>query len=166
MGGAACWVTPHCNGRAGLSLRFEYGSSAPASECWSVMSQQTLDYGRPDGRSGVRRFLASRRVRRVFSYVLVVLVCYIGSYVCLSAFGRFQPAVIGAGVNGNSVKWYMWSPAGFHSGYRQRWVLYYIYLPLWTVDRFYWHCEGRFPRGKYPTNTPSTAAEWAEWRGR
>src|SRR5690349_3451737 len=100
------------------------------------MSQPTLDYGRPEARSRVLRLLASRRVRRVLAYVLVVLVCYVGSYVCLSAFGQYQPGVIGAGANGNSVKSYMWSPAGFHSGYRQRWTLYYIYLPLWTVDRF------------------------------
>jgi hypothetical protein len=97
-------------------------------------------------------------------YLIIAAICYVGSYVFLSVFGRFQPAVIGAGANGNSVKWYMWSPAGFHSGYRQRWALYYVYLPLYTADRFYWHRDGEAYSGKYPTSTPSTAAEWAEWK--
>jgi hypothetical protein len=132
------------------------------------MSQKTLDYGRHDSRSRIRRLLASRRVRRASACLCVVLVCYVGSYVCVSAFGRFQPAIIGAGANGNSVKWYMWSPAGFHSGYRQRWTLYNIYLPLCQIDRLYWHRESEASGwgGKYPTSTPATAAEWKEWQGR
>jgi hypothetical protein len=100
-------------------------------------------------------------------YIVVGVICYVGSYICLSAFGQFQPAATGLVANGNSakrgVKWYMWSPAGFHSGYRQRWALYYIYLPLYATDRSYWHRDDDAYRSKYPRATPSTPVEWAEW---
>ena len=128
------------------------------------MSQQTLDYAKRPSRMSALGVRLSRRLRRTLPYVAILALCYVGSYVCLSACGRFQPAVIGAGANGNSFKWYMWSPAGFHSGYRQRWILYEIFLPLYLVDRSYWHREYDAYYGKYPVSRPSTPAEWAEWK--
>jgi hypothetical protein len=127
------------------------------------MSQGPLDYAPPLSRTEVLTARASRCFRRLLPYLAVVLSCYVVSYACLSSFGRFQPAVIGAGQNGNSVKWYRWSPAGFHRGFHQRWALYYIYLPLYLADRAYWHRDDDALIKKYPTTTPSTRAEWTEW---
>jgi hypothetical protein len=129
------------------------------------MSQQILNYAKRPSRVSALGAGLSRRLRRTLPYVAVIVICYVGSYVCLSAFGRFQPAVIGAGATGTSVKWYRWSPAGFHSGYRQRWILYDIYLPLYFVDHWYWHRPDDAYNGKYPASRPTTPAEWAEWRG-
>lgn len=128
------------------------------------MSQQTLNYAERPSRLTALGARCSGRLRRTLPYVAVLAVCYVGSYVCLSAFGRFQPAVTGAGANGIRVKWYRWSPAGFHSGFRQRWILYDIYLPLYIVDHFYWHRPDAAYDGKYPASRPSTPAEWAEWK--
>src|SRR5947209_3461995 len=102
------------------------------------MSQQTLDYAERPFRINAIAARMSRCLRRMLPYLVVALICYVGSYVCLSAFGRFQPALVGA----NGVKWYTWCPAGLHSGYRQRWPLYYFYLPLYFADRNYWHRDG------------------------
>jgi hypothetical protein len=121
------------------------------------MSQQALGYFKP--MSAFPNGIA-RRLRRMLPYLVAGALCYVGSYVCLSAFGRFQPAQIGT----NGVKSYRWSPAGFHSGYRQRWALYRCFLPLYLLDRDFWHRERDAGIGKYPTSSPSTPAEWAEWK--
>jgi hypothetical protein len=128
------------------------------------MSQQPLDYAESPSRTSVIATRVTRRLRRILPYLIVALICYVGSYVCLSAFGRFVPAVIGAGANGTSVKWYRWAPAGFVSGYHHHWGLFYFYLPLYLVDCNYWHRDAEAYSGKYPTSRPATAAEWAEWK--
>jgi hypothetical protein len=126
------------------------------------MSQQTLDYAVRPSRVNTIAGHVSRRLRRVMPYLVVAVICYVGSYVLLSAFGEFQPGVIGS----NGVKWYAWCPAGLHCGYRQRWTLYYFYAPLYVADKNYWHRIGVESSGKYPMRTPSTPAEWKEWSGR
>src|SRR3954470_3674873 len=103
------------------------------------VSQGPLDYAVPSPRGGIIPSRIVRWVRRVWPYLALLILCYVGSYVFLSAFGRFQLFTIGAGANGIRVRSYIWSRAGFHKGYRQRWALYYIYLPLHIADRFYWH---------------------------
>jgi hypothetical protein len=127
-----------------------------------VMPQQVLDYAARPSRVNTIAGRVSRRLRRVFPYLPVTLICYVGSYALLSAFGEYQPAVIGT----NGVKWYAWCPAGLHSGYRQRWAINYFYAPLYVADKNYWHRFGDEYSGKYPTRTPSTPAEWKEWRGK
>jgi hypothetical protein len=123
------------------------------------MSQRALDYSAPKSRTNSIASRFAKRVLRMLPYLFSGIAFYFGSYACLSAFGRFQPGSIGA----NGVKSYRWSPAGFHSGYRQRWALYQCFLPLYLLDREYWHRECDAGVGKYPT-TPSTPAEWAEWK--
>jgi len=123
----------------------------------SWVMPQPLDYA--PAHRGFIPATVTRLLRRLLPYLVATFVCYVGSYACMSSFGEFQPGVIGA----HGVKFYMWSPAGFHTRYRQRWWLYWAYLPLWKADERYWHPEGNAYNGKYPTSTPSTAAEWAEW---
>ncbi len=126
-----------------------------------LMSQYTLDYAEPSSRINTFAVRASKRLRRALPYFVIALICYIGSYVVLSKFGEFQPGVMGI----HGPKWYAWCPAGLHSGFRQRWTLYYFYLPLYMTDRNYWHRDGDAWTGKYRTRTPSTSAEYKEWRG-
>jgi hypothetical protein len=93
-------------------------------------------------------------------YLASAVLCYVASYVCCSTLGEFHPSVIG----GNGVKEYMWSPEGFHAGFRQRWILYYLYLPLYRADMQYWHRYEDVCIGRYPARVPSTRAEWVDWK--
>jgi hypothetical protein len=130
------------------------------------MSQLPLDYAVPSLRKSILPAAVSRRLRRSMPYLAVAALCYVGSYICLSEFGRFEPAMIGAGANGRVVKWFGWAPAGLVSGYEHRRGVFYFYLPLYKVDRTYWHRDGDAYSGRYPTSVPSSDAEWAEWMGR
>jgi hypothetical protein len=126
-----------------------------------LMSQQTLDYGRPDARGRLRQLFQSRRFRRVSAYSLVLLIAYLGSYLCMSLYGSFEPEVIGL----NGVKVYTWAPAGFVKNYKHRQALYYIYLPLWLADRAQWHRDGEAYGSKYPVHVPKHISEvYAAWK--
>jgi hypothetical protein len=74
-----------------------------------------------------------------------MLTCYIGSYVCMSMYGTFEPAHIGL----NGVKSYAWAPAGFVKNYKHRQALYYLYLPLFLADRWQLHRDGDADTGQY-----------------
>lgn len=68
------------------------------------------------------------------------------------------------GQNGMRVGWYHWVPAGFARGFRHRWWLFEIYLPLYLADRNYWHTNADAYTGKYPTTEPMTRADAADWQ--
>jgi hypothetical protein len=70
-------------------------------------------------------------------------------YSILSICGRYEPAAWGL----NGVKWYNWAPYGF-VGDKYKWKKYMIivFLPLWTIDRFYIHSIDDAYSGKYPIN--------------
>jgi hypothetical protein len=128
------------------------------------MSQQPIDYAERPSRRTLLSRSTLRRLRLMMPYLAAAATLYVGSYICLSTFGRFEPAMIGAGPNGNLVKWYSWAPAGLVSGYRHRWGMIYFYLPLYAADLNFWHRNADAYSGKYPTSMPATPAEWAEWR--
>ena len=105
------------------------------------------------GRSTVRRVL--KLAWRHLPALLIAPSCYVGSYVCLSASGRYEPGVIGS----NGVKWYAWAPAGFVKDYRQRGWLVELYLPLYRADLTYWHRNSDAYSGRYPINVPKDVRE-------
>lgn len=111
-----------------------------------------------------RRFLAafeSKTARRIAVGCGLFLICYVGSYVCLSAYGRFEPSFIGL----NGVKAYDWAPAGVVKHYRWRWGIIKFYLPLWYADRMFWHREEAVWRGGYPIHEPKDIGEvYRAWR--
>jgi len=109
--------------------------------------QNTLEYSRfsPRWRDRVKSFL--RRNRRLLVGCAVVSVLYVGCYISMSVFGRFEPAVIGT----NGVKWYGWAPAGFVHKYRWNKALLILFWPLHRLDERFWHHD----LSKYPRNIPS-----------
>jgi hypothetical protein len=83
----------------------------------------------------------------VFAWVVVVVVImYTCSYVCLSLGGRYQPGDIG----GNGVKHYLWAPNGFVTGYRWNLKLIRFYALPYMADRRLWHRDDDIFGGKYP----------------
>jgi hypothetical protein len=125
------------------------------------MPQQAIDYAVPLRRPSIHAILALGRSRRLVCYVLIAVLCYVGSYICLSGFGTFEPLVIGA----NGVKAYTWAPSGFVKDYRRRWALFKFYLPLYFADRAFWHRDGEAYSGQYPVHTPKSVNEvYAAWK--
>jgi len=86
-----------------------------------------------------------RRARVIFGSLLAA---YLGSYVILSANGRYEPECIGI----DHVKWYAWTPLGFMKDYKKRRYLYLAYLPAYIVDFRYWHTCDDATSGRYPIN--------------
>src|SRR2546430_1804849 len=102
---------------------------------WTMppMSKRPIEYQARSSGGRIISAALSKTLRRVLPYLLVAMLCYLGSYICLSAFGRFEPAVIGT----NGVKWYVWAPAGLVKDFKHRWGLFYFYAPLYLADRNY-----------------------------
>jgi hypothetical protein len=76
------------------------------------------------------------------STVLVLgLILYVGSYLVLSAFGRYSS------VRAQSVFTQIrvdWAPIGFVTAAGQwNWLLHGLYLPLYSLDRAFWHTDTR-----------------------
>jgi hypothetical protein len=125
------------------------------------MSKQLLEYGRAR-RPVVVRFIISR-LRGLLPYLLLLVLCYVGSYACMSRYGTYEPLIIGIG----HVKSYAWSPAGFVKDWKHRWWLYEFYLPLYVADRQHWHRDQDCYSGKYPVHEPNDVNEvYAAWRTR
>ncbi|MCX6900495.1 MAG: hypothetical protein NT105_17590 [Verrucomicrobia bacterium] len=73
---------------------------------------------------------------------------YVFSYIALSCFGAYAPAVWGTA----GVKWYRWAPAGFYNSTTGKWRRpFIVYLPLWGADNNYWHSHWPFPADNDPT---------------
>jgi len=107
----------------------------------------------PPGKSKPRR-------RKVLVAVAIALWAYLGSYLFLSFRGRYEPAVIGA----NGVKYYDWAPAGFVEGYRWRSGIRNFYLPLYSLDRAFWHQPNEAHWFKYPRHVPDSVDDvWRAW---
>jgi hypothetical protein len=94
--------------------------------------------------------MLSRWLGRSLPYLVILTLCYIASYVCLSAYGTYEPAIIGT----NGVKWYWWIPAGYVEDNSLRRSLFYLYLPLHLADRAVWHRDDDAYSGKYPVHDP------------
>lgn len=77
------------------------------------------------------------------------LVIYTATYLWLSLRGRYEPAAFGAH---NRVKWYEWAPLGFadHSGWNNSRAM--VFLPLYQIDRYFWHTCDRAHGRIYPIN--------------
>jgi hypothetical protein len=91
----------------------------------------------------------------------VFMACYVGSYVCLSALGRFEPS----SVDPRGVTGYAWDPAGFSKDYRRRWGVIYFYLPLYVMDHHLWHRFEDAYSGRYPVHEPKDLRElYRAWR--
>src|SRR5689334_16035070 len=114
-----------------------------------------IDYAAPSQQRRALAIFESRRIRVVLSFLAAFTLCYVGSYVALSAYGTYEPAVIGI----NYVQWYNWAPAGFVKDYRRREALFNLYSPLYCIDRECWHRGGYGGRGKYPVHVPKNIDE-------
>src|SRR2546423_1880212 len=112
------------------------------------MPQEPIDYAAPSP----HRVKLSKRKRRTLRFILAAFAFYVGSYVCLSKFGRFYPATMAA----YGVRAYRWAPAGIVTGFRCRWGLFYFYAPLYLADRNCWHRDRDAYTGKYPTTSPTS----------
>jgi hypothetical protein len=97
-----------------------------------------------DPQSPLRRWTAH------IAIASLALAAYVGSYVALSLQGRFEPTIFGLGY----AKSYDWMPAGFYDPEADppRKPLLYIYLPLWLLDRYFWHTEADLEMERYPVN--------------
>lgn len=73
---------------------------------------------------------------------------YVGVYFGLSVNGRYEPS--GWGLNGP--KGYAWAPAGFVRELQWNQGVQILFVPLWEVDRFFWHNQNAYHVGKYPIN--------------
>jgi hypothetical protein len=75
---------------------------------------------------------------RTFS-ITGFLLLYVGSYLVLSAFGKYTS------VRATSVFAYIrvdWAPVGFVTqGGHWNYILHATYLPLYELDRMLWHCD-------------------------
>ena len=86
--------------------------------------------------------------------IAVFLGIYVLSYITLSCFGAYAPAVWGPGQHGWRVKWYNWAPPGFYVPSTGKWRLsptnpIFIYAPLWAADIRVWHTH-LFPEAGEP----------------
>lgn len=92
--------------------------------------------------------------------LLVLVVLYVGSYLGLSAAGRYEPASIGL----NGVKSYGWAPHGFVTNYQWNRTLEIVYLPLFCLDISIWHTAERAQSGRYPINEVDRKDIWKVYK--
>ena len=87
------------------------------------------------------------RIGRVIT-IIGAMSLYPLSYLALSLNGIYYPAAIGL----TGVKWYNWAPMGFASRKEYRWniPIALFYLPLWHLDKKYWHESELARTGEYP----------------
>ena len=101
-----------------------------------------------------------RIVKTLGIVVLVLLALYVGSYLALSANGRYEPAAIGL----NGVKSYGWAPYGFVKNYRWNSALIRTYLPLYAIDCNFWHTCDKACSGRYPINEVDSKDIWKVYK--
>jgi hypothetical protein len=83
--------------------------------------------------------------------VLLLLLVYIGSYVYLSAYGRYEAAVWGL----DRVKSYGWAPQGFVEEREWKAAPMICFRPLHWLDERFWHpTVGPTYTGNLPINRP------------
>jgi hypothetical protein len=100
-----------------------------------------------------------RRNKFAIGILSIVTVCYVVGYLILSINGAYiiEVSGIGNGKDGNAkivAKWYEWYPKSFWSGdasvvfgHHVRHSMIYFYLPLFVLDRSYWHTrDGMFTK--------------------
>jgi hypothetical protein len=90
----------------------------------------------------------------------VLLAIYAGSYIALSAGGRYEPASIGLA----GVRWYAWAPHGFVDAYRWKYWPLLIYAPLAYFDAWLWHPPGNPPPRNYPINQVEPQDIWKVYK--
>ena len=84
--------------------------------------------------------------------LLIALAAYVSSYVAMSINGQYLPGAWGV----DGPKRYTWSPYGFDGdgellgNQRSRWIATF-YVPLWWLDRQYWHDDVRHGRRRATT---------------
>ncbi len=101
-----------------------------------------------------------RRIVKLAGIILLVsLVLYVGSYLHLSAAGRYEPQAIGL----NGVKWYAWAPRGFVTNYRWN-RIGIAYLPLYVLDTKMWHPADKAHSGQYPINEVKQEDIWKVYK--
>lgn len=88
----------------------------------------------------------------------LVLGAYVFSYVVLSSFGAYAPAIWGT----NGIKRFVWAPLGFYRPSNGAWVrapMRFFYAPLSFIDARYWHTHEPFPEEsdpRHPLPRPGT----------
>jgi hypothetical protein len=92
-----------------------------------------------------------RVVSRAYLYlgmVAIVLSLYVGSYLALSARGRYEATVWGL----SHVKYRRWIPMGFVSDGEFNRSMFIAFFPLYWLDISFWHTSGKAESGQYPVN--------------
>ena len=81
------------------------------------------------------------RLKKLSLVFVFLLVCYVGSYIYLSEYGRYEP-VRGA----SHIECYLWTPKGFiteskgnQPNRKKNLTLFFTYLPLFLADVNFWH---------------------------
>ena len=79
----------------------------------------------------------SCRIKKLTIVFACVLVTYVGSYLCLSQRGRYEPIAFDL----HGVMWFSWAPQGFVHQPKAEWrpALMYAYLPMLILDWKLWH---------------------------
>jgi hypothetical protein len=85
-------------------------------------------------------------VKRIAIAAAVLIAIYVASYLYLSAQGCYEAATFGIG----HVKSYSWAPQGSFSQYKWRMRLLQFYLPLYYLDRNFWHTDDKAYSGRFP----------------
>jgi len=82
--------------------------------------------------------------------LFIALILYVGCYIPLSIYGRYEPYAIGL----DWVKDYGWAPAGYVNNYKFNRPMFYFFAPLWAIDVRVWHRWDDWDSGKYPVHAP------------
>jgi hypothetical protein len=98
------------------------------------------------------------RFRRPLLITGITLSLYAGSYVGLSAFGRYEP--IGGCLHGLD---YAWAPAGFVDNFRWNRRILCFYTPMWYLDTRFWHTFNAARGGRYPIHTATVEEAFSAW---
>lgn len=117
-----------------------------------IAATAVVDYSRTTRRW---TWIESRQLRWVGFWIVVVGSSYVGLYVILSACGRYEASSL----KFDQVDWYQWAPAGFVQDYRRRDVLFDVFLPLYLVDRCFWHTDNDAWLSRYPRHVPENLGD-------
>lgn len=97
------------------------------------------------------------RRRSWWYYARLSGAAYFLTYILLTCFGSFAPAVWGL----NGVKWYSWAPYGFvDAGLRRNGTLHLVFAPLYLADVNLWHTEGAMGSKRYPVRWAPGERAW------
>jgi len=79
------------------------------------------------------------RLKKISIVLVCVLLPYVGSYLLLSEYGRYEATWFSPSQQGMEAKGYQWVPKGFFIRFSPNILVELPYLPLWALDYRLWH---------------------------